>query len=478
MHLAVKHKGETMTYQHTIYRIVAIAALVTCAACGSSGSGTSTSTTSTTADATQAVDSVSVNVSNLDASQSAASANISATKSFGSVLKGFGTSVGDTSRSGCELNEIKKEAMRVGNETDAILCYLGTTQDLDSHFVVDSTQRYYTMTVPAGEGESKGNFTFVMRIQKDSDGLKMDMCDNGTLSEEITISQTGLVVTATGYHHFKGEAGEDNPGAGFDDKAGFALDLTLKSSASGDIAYADIDSGALDATFVGNFGSGHLTFSKTASVDLNDISGVFAASLGSNDDFTAQIIGRTDATQGTAKYSVTGTFPALSKSMLPVSMQSLAPDGFCPMSTGFDTCNPASNFQPGGSCQGVTPTLSCFCMQAPTDGKCIFTDSGTEAFSITTDATTGTQTFAIVAGSDSNYYSYVNGLTLPSTTITTPTPTRNWDCSTTGKTVVTLDVTGFDYSVCDAKTSKGFDSSDKSSCQEQETTDKAGTDID
>lgn len=458
-----------MTYQHTFYRLIAVAAVIACAACGSSGSGTSTSST-TTADVTQAVDSVSVDISNLDASQSATNANISATKSVGSVQKRFGASVGDVSRSGCELNEIKKESRRVGNEIDAILCYLGTTQDQDSHFVVDSTQRFYAMTVPAGEGEDKGNFGFTMRIQKDSAGLRMDMCQGGVLSEEITIAQSGTTATASGYHYFKGESGE--PGSGFEDKGGFDLTLALKSDASGHITYADIDSGTLTATFVGNFGSGRMTFSKSAGLDLNDISGVFAASLGNSDAFTAQIVGRTDATQGTAKYSVTGTFPAMPKTFLPLSMQGLAPDGFCPLTSGFDSCDPVTNFQPGGSCQGQTPTLSCFCMETPANGNCTFTDSGTEAFSITTDATTGNQSFAIVAASDDNYYSYVNGLTLPDTTITTPTPTRNWDCDTTGKTVVTLDVTGIDYSACDAKTSKGFDSSDKSSCQEQESSDK------
>jgi hypothetical protein len=444
--------------------VIAAVAMLGLAGCGSSGSGTSSSTP---ADATSSVDSVSVNLNNLDASQSSASANISASKSLGAKLKGFGSSVGSTSRAGCELNEIKKESRRIGNEIDAILCYLGTTQDSVSSFVVDGTQRFYTLTVPVSDD---GNFTMAMRVIKDSDGLRMDMCEGGVLSEEITIDQNDLAVTASGYHHFVGESG--GPGAGFEDKGGFDLTLALKSSAAGEITYDDIDSGTLAATFVGNFGSGRMTFGKTASADLNDISGVFAASLGSNDTFTAQIVGRTDATQGTAKYSVTGTFPALPKAYLPAAMQSLAPSGFCPMTSGFDSCDPATNFMPGGSCVGQTPTLSCFCMQAPTDGKCTFTDSGTESFAITTNSTTGAQTFAIVAGSDANYFSVVDAMSLPLTTIATPTPTRNWDCSTTGQTVVALDLTGVNYSVCDAKASKGFDSSDKDSCHEQESADK------
>lgn len=355
----------------------------------------------------------------------------------------------------------------MGSEIDAILCYLGTTQDQVPSFIVDSTTRFYNLTIPVGD---EGNLTMAMRIVKDSDGLRMDMCENGTLSEEVTISQSGLDVTASGYHYFKGES--DGPGSGFEDKGGFDLSLALKSSANGEITYDDIDSGSLTATFVGNFGSGRMTFAKTASADLNDISGVFAASLGSNDTFTAQIVGRTDATQGTAKYAVTGTFPALPNTHLPTEMRSLAPNGFCPMTTGFDSCNPSDNFKAGGSCQGQTVTLSCFCMQTPTDGKCTFTDDGIESFSITTDSSTGTQSFTIVAGSDSNYFSYVDALSLPSATIVTPAPTRSWDCSTTGQTVVTLDLTGVNYSTCDAKADKGFDSSDKASCHEQESSDK------
>lgn len=451
--------------QHKIAVSIAAVAMLGLAACGSSGSGTSSS--STTADATSSVDGVSANISNLDASQSSASANISVGKSLASVAKRIGTTVGSASRAGCELNQIKKESKRIGNEIDAILCYIGTTQEQSPSFILDGTTRYYDLTVPVSDD---GNFTMTMRVVKDSDGLRMDMCEGGTLSEEITIDQNGSDVTASGYHYFKGESG--GPGSGFEDKGGFDLVLALKSSASGEITYEDIDSGSLTATFVGNFGSGRATLSKGSGVDLNDISGAFAATLGSNDAFTAQIIGRTDASDGTAKYSVTGSFPALPSTFFPPEMRALAPNGFCPMSEGFDTCNPSANFQPGGNCQGKTPTLACFCMQSPTNGLCSFTDSGVESFSITTDASTGNQTFTIVAGSDDNYYSYVNGLSLPSATIATPTPSRNWDCSTTGQTVVALNLTGINYSVCDAKANKGFDSSDKDSCHQQESTEK------
>lgn len=445
--------------------IVAVA-MLGLAACGSSGGSTSTSS-STPVDATKSVDGVSVNVANLDASASSASANISTSKSFGSALKGFGTSVGNTSRAGCELNEIKKEARRIGNEIDAILCYLGTTQDSVSSFVVDGTTRYYALTIP-GEG---GNFDMTMRIVKDSAGLRMDMCESAVLSEEITIAQTGSAVTASGYHYFKGESG--GPGSGFEDKGGFDLSLTLKSDAAGDITYADIDTGSLTATFAGNYGTGRMTFSKTSGADLNDISGAFLASLGSNDSFTAQIVGRTDATDGTAKYSVTGTFPGIPMTGMPASITSQIPAGSvaCPVSD-LDSCNPATNFSTV-ACRTQSPALSCFCLEASSTGRCTFTDSGTESFSIATHATTGAQTFTIVAGSDDNYYSYVNGLTLPSTTITTPAPTRGWDCSTSGQTVTTLNLTGVNYATCDAKAGKGFDSTDKSSCHEQESSDKA-----
>ena len=445
-------------------------AMLSLVACGSSGSSTSTSS-STPANATQSVDSVSVDATNLDASQSSASANIS---TAAKVTKAFGSTVGDKSRAGCELNQLKSEAIRLGKETDAILCYLGTTQDNVSTFVVDGTQRFYSVTAPVGETGSKENMTFVLRVQKSSGTLTMDMCRDGALSEELTVTQSGSTVTASGYHYFKGNSG--GAGGGFEDKGEFDLTLALKSDASGEIGYSDIDSGSLTANFLGTYGRGRMTFGKTASTDLNDITGIFVASLGTNDSFTGQIAGRTDATKGAVQFAVTGTFPAISNLVLPPDFRSIAPNGFCPMSSGFDSCDPATNFRPGGSCQGQTPTLSCFCMDEPTAGKCTFTDSGTESFSITTDSTTGRQTFTITAAND--YQSAVDDMTLPTVSdITTPAATRGWDCSTTGQTVTSIDVTSLDFSICDSKASKGFDDSEHNSCHEEAGTDKAGADI-
>ncbi len=451
--------------------LVALGAMIGLAACGSSGSSSPAASTPTAA--TKSVDTVSVDVSNLDASQqSSAGANISVAKSVGSVHKRMGSDVGDASRSGCELNSIKQEGIRMGKETDAILCYLGTTQDQISSFVIDATQRYYSVTVPAMKGESnKANFTFLMRAQKSGGTLMMDMCEGSTpvLSEEFTVTQSGQAVTASGYHYFKGESGE--AGSGFEDKGSFDLTLALKDSAAGDVDYTDVDSGSIVGRFIGSYGRGQMTFNKTAGQDLNDVSGVFLGQFGPADDnFTAQIVGRTDATKGTAKHSVTGTFPAISGGSLPAILRALAPDGFCPLSSGFDSCDPSVNFAAGGSCFQQTPALACLCLEAATGGKCTFTDSGTESFGISTNAQTGRQTFTKTANND--YYAYVNALDLPSTSITAPAATRGWDCSTTGQTVVTIDASTVDFTTCDSKMTKGLDSSEHNSCQEQETSDK------
>jgi hypothetical protein len=420
------------------------------------------------------VDSVSVDLSNLDASQQpSAGANISVAKSVGSVHKRMGSDVGDNSRSGCELNGIKQEGIRMGRETDAILCYLGTTQDQLPAFVIDSTQRYYSVTVPAMKGEAgEGNLAFLLRIQKTGDTLRMDMCEGSTpvLSEELTVTQSGTSVLAGGYHYFKGESG--GPGNGFEDKGRFDLVAIFKDSAAGAWDYTDLLYGLLTASFHGNYGRGQMTFTKVSSVDVNDISGVFLGQFGpSNDNFTAQIAGRTDATKGTAKHAVSGTFPVIPVASLPAAMRSLAPNGVCPLSTGFDSCDPAVNFKSGGSCQGQNITLSCFCLEAATSNKCTFTDEGVESFSISTDATTGRQTFTKTASND--YWSYVGLMDLPAVAdIITPAPSRNWDCSATGQTLVAIDATAVSYTACDANMKKGLDSSEHNSCQEQETTDK------
>lgn len=459
-----------MLHRH-IAGIAAVAAMLGLAACGSSGSSSATTGT-TAADATKSVDAVSVDVTHLDASQSSASANITAAPK---TAKSFGSTVGDSSRAGCELDQLKDEGIRIGRETDAILCYLGTAQDNVSAFVVDATQRFYNVTAPVGKsGSSKANMTFLMRVQKSGGTLTMDMCNGGKLSEELAVTQSGSTVTAIGYHYFKGSSG--GPGGGFEDKGGFDLTLGLKSDASGDISYADIDSGSLVANFNGNYGRGRMTFSKTSNQDLNDATGVFVASFGSSNSFTGQIAGRTDATKGAVKYAVTGTFPAIAATFLPSPVRTLATNGFCPASN-MDSCNPKTNFSSGGACFGVSPTLACMCMEAAgASGLCTFTDSGTESFSMSTNATTGAQTFLITAAND--YQTAVAAMTLPAASdILTPAATRGWDCSTTGQTVTSIDVTSLDFTACDSKVSRGFDDSAHSSCHESESKDKAGTSI-
>lgn len=169
---------------------------------------------------------------------------------------------------------------------------------------------------------------------------------------------------------------------------------------------------------------------------------------------------------------MSGVFPAIPATALPAMLQALAPNGFCPLSSGFDACDPAVNFAAGGSCFQQSPVLACLCIEAATGGKCEFSDSGLESFSISTNATTGAQTFTITASND--YYSVVNGSTLPAVAdIITPTASRNWDCSTTGKTVVAIDASAVDFTACDSKMEKGLDSSDHDSCQQQETSGKS-----
>lgn len=444
------------------------------AACGSSGGG-SASPSGTPTDVTSSIDAVSVDISNLDASQQAsAGASISVDKSLGATAhKGIGKDEGDDSRSGCELNSLKKDVGRIGKQADAVLCYMGTVQAQIPAFVVDSTQRYYSITVPAMKGEeNEGSFSMLMRIQKSDGTLMFDMCNGSTptLSEEFTFSQSGLSTSVVGYHHFAGE--NSGPGSGFEDSAGFSLTAVLKDTATGDMDYTNLDSGSLIGKFDGHYGSAEITFGKLAGQDVNTISGVFLGQFGpSNDSFTAQIVGKTGATTGAAQHAVTGSFPPIPNTVLPASMRSLAPDGFCPMSEGFEDCDPATNFSPGGSCQGQSPSLSCFCMQAPVDGTCAFTDSGTESFSIATDAETMQQTFTKTAANE--YHAEVAAMALPSTDLTSPTATRNWDCDTTGQTVVAIDASAVDFTVCDTKMGKGLDDSEHNSCHEQETNGKA-----
>jgi hypothetical protein len=112
-------------------------------------------------------------------------------------------------------------------------------------------------------------------------------------------------------------------------------------------------------------------------------------------------------------------------------------------------------------------------MEAAT--SCTFTDEGTEAFGIAYNSTTKKHTYTVADKSSGEYYyDHVAALTLPSD-VGNPTPTRNWDCATAGETVTSIDVSDVNFATCDALAKEGFDSSDHSSCEEQEGADR-GTD--
>ncbi len=486
-------KGERMKTKHVVMSLLAVTIAGIMAACGGSSGGAAATTTATgtgtaTDTATKSISAVSVDPTTLDASQQTTSADVSATKSVLKTESGiFGTTPGvDKPRSACELYQLKKEAIRAGKSTDGIICMFGAAQAADSNFVIDSTPRYYRFNSDVSAGAKSGKMRGVLRVSKTDGTLRADICKGATpaLMNVLTVGPDSTDPTntkkvhASGYQHFKAESGELGEDAAIDDTGSFDLSVTLKDATAAVSSYSNISAGTLVATMHGIFGDGHLTFSKSiddAGTDINTLSGVYEAVFGTGNDFTSQITGEMDKTQGTAKFAVTGTFPAFKASELltgnatqiMIALGITADTKLCPTPDAVSgSCHPTENFTTGACKHPAAPTLDCMCLkQADT---CTFTSSGQQSFTVSTDSE-GVQSF--LYATTSPYADAVTATDLPSATFDLPAaPSDAWDCSIPeGKTVVTIDMSKADLTACGNKIKKGFDNSERHSCQSEDT---------
>lgn len=419
----------------------------------------------------------SADISSLDLSRSASSASVS-------VAKGIGSSVGDDSVAGCELAQLKDEAIRISKEVAIFQCYLDTTQDAVAAFVIpDGSLAYYTLAVP-GDSTQSGAVAEALAMQlrigqnvSRSNALEFDVCEGGKHIDSFLFTSDAASRTITfdvkqhwtfdgsfesqadvskeeGIEHVDDGDGEISDKERADARTMGIIDewmhltgnVVAESTASGDIdKLEEVDAASITAKFDGNFGVGSLSFAydDNGGPDgkaANIVNGGFQHSFGAGDSGTGFIYGEFNSAEGSAKYAATGSFPGIPSAHLQGISGIDLTKTYCPI----DDCEPFSS----QACFVQSPALSCFCLAASSTGGCTFSEGGTEHFTIALDSS-GNPKYTVA--SSSAFSANVAAAALPTTVskIEKSFGSRAWDCSVpSGNTAVTLDLTGVNFSTC------------------------------
>lgn len=504
------------------FAIIALVAFMAGACGGGSSSGTSgSSDTTVTGGATnegntsnaatlKSVDAVSADLSVLDLSASAASASIS--KAAGtSEDKKLGSQVGDESMAGCQLNQMKGEAFRIAKEAKIFQCYVGKMQDNFTEFVIPvDSYAIYSIQMPAtsDSGPMSEASSMLVRVGKNNladSSLEMAICEGGSQTESFVLSSSGQTVTLAMKHHFSasgpgmsvsqsmdsdgdGELSDSELESGrssgsYDEWGEFSGNVVVDANSTGSVdTISEVDSASILAKFNGNYGKGQMQIDydedgSPAAGPFNTVQGYFDATFGtSGGGFNAGMLGMFDAGQGSAKFSATGSYPAMSGQMF-AQWGQWAPTGsdvnkfYC----GKSDCDFDATQSSEQSCAGdVWPKpLACYCMEESPNGgtsqSCTFTESGTEHFTVVADdADTDSEPEFYIAAT--SIYSALVEQTLPSEVnpITKSFTTNGWDCSGTATTIdVSSAFTSGAFNECIALEEAAFSNSQKATCMDQ-----------
>ncbi len=524
-------EGSMMRTRHFICSGALIAFVAFWVACGSSSDSAVAggATDSTDPVSLNTVDAVSADLSTLDLSQSA-SANVAVGQAMKAISKvvdaKIGSTVGDESMAGCQLASMKDEALRISKQARIFQCYLGKMQEnypassigvgktpsSDPAFVIpDGSYAYYSITMPGMEDAGDtASYTQLIRVGKNviaANTLSVQMCEGSSQIESFIMSSDAATraIRLDMKHHFsftpeaamniakeEGEEGmgvvDDGDGEYSDGERGdarelgivdewgqFTGDIVADAAATGRIdTLAEIDSAAIDARFSGMWGDGSMGFNYYESGSPSDgayvkIEGHHSGSFGDSNSFAGGHYGMFDTTQGRAKYSFSGTFPAMSGTIFGGWNKVSAGKYYCPI----EECDWEARREEAACLADWA--LDCSCMEESATGgtatTCIFTDSGTEHFIVRADDDdTDTKPEFYIAGS-SAYQALVDA-TLP-TELNPLTKEFSgdqlWDCS---GTAVAIDVsakaaTGA-FDECIALEDEAFDRSEsKESCMQE-----------
>lgn len=454
---------------------------------GCTGSGPVT--TAGMGETASSVTRVDPSISNLDTARSAATSS----ESVGlSASKAIGSAVGDDSVSGCEARQLWNEGGRMSLGPSVFLCYMTTCESAVANCDFSKEDFNYMKITAAGAGPGGEGFRMLIRAKSKDGTQTVHLCEDGIQQESFgfTSNATTRTITYAMKHHMT-SGSKDNPRECDTDGNGSQSDAeraTCRASGTfdewgqldGTVVYdaaaaglvdsiAETDSATISGLFDGGFGRGEMTvgFDEDGSPtdgQKNTVLGGFVFSFGVGDTGTGFIYSEFNSSQGTAKYSSTGSMPCLPG--LPSHLSGC----HCPKPQS-DSCDAATQFATAG-CRVASPAASCYCMDVSTTGSCTFNESGTQSFTV---ALVGGQPKFKVA-STSIFASSVSAKTLPTSvsSITKNFGPNAWDCTApNGFTEITIPNTTI-FAACAAKEAEAFAQSDHDSCWQDQGEDSIG----
>lgn len=453
---------------------------------GDSGTtGGTTGTTGTTDPGSASAKSLSTvpsaDISNLDVSQDTSSSSASVSK----VIGGDQGTVGEPSRAGCEFKMHKDEMIRMAKMVQEPRCRLETlveagviTEPNESTLLLQVNMIKPTAEelaqwcdgIPEDRTEEKASCQagtdmpdklLVRYGITAAEGIKIDICEDGTLVDESTYTASGSIYTVNTVHIDNWE--------GKTERGSFAMSVDLGTTGlvkNGDVTLGDGNATAT-GVFSGGYGSGTMTFTAGGSDTSVSVKGAFKG--GFTDpvsdlatSFTGKVYAKavkasSGAISGCAKFNMSGSMPPLrAADMIPVAIagtdQADEFYGMMSMELGVTVTatnaatllfcpNTSENFDPSNVNGGGLPLVP---LDSGETSCPSVTETGVECFTVTNLAITedfGTkisQRFTIADPSTVSSYSEVNAFDVAalSADVTTPAFSRNFDC--TGTPDVTL----------------------------------------
>ncbi len=451
---------------------------------GGSGTGTSSGEASTASLATVP----SVDISNLDVSQSSSSSssltaglvvNESKETSADDKKKGLAQekAVGDSSRAGCETNAHKNEMVRNSQQVQLDRCYAEAMETAGLITIPTGSFALYSITPPSeakdnqgkacdgipadhtdevaackSGGEGPGAEGMLVRIGRFDKDLRVDLCQgkegSAALTSESTYGANGSIYTISAIHKDTwGGHAESN-------KFDATVDLGTTGKVTDGIVSLGDGTATANASMDGGFGNGTLHFEALGADSSNIVSGVFAASFTDprakvKNTFTGKTYSHFSATSGCSKFSFTGSPPPMPASqMIPFDIPDTQLSSFLQSfgqqlgitltkdnyKTIFFCPNP--DFNPDSPSTTIPPMLAATAGQScPSQ-----THTGVECYTITNGSTNGnfgekkiSQSYTILENAKSSYFTEVDKFDLGtlSNTASTIAFSRNWDCTGT-----------------------------------------------
>lgn len=287
---------------------------------------------------------------------------------------------GGFSRAGCEADQAVNRIVRNFQFPEVILCYLQKMGDaLGMEFGEDDYNYYNLGDVPGGPDETGGSMSMKMAVKKVDDTLTMLMCENDVKVMEFEITADvenslyeGHVIDSWTFDIDGVEASEQR---------------SLNFNADGDADnFTESEFSESYVSDIWGYGSETLT----ATPDYAIVTGS-NVNTHEGQDFSAAIYSKLNSTAGTAKFDVTGTYPAMNVGEIGV----WEPDWYSYLINEL----------------GLTDEDYICCQEegcsAVEDGEnCEFTDVDTEAFSIT--GTAPDLNYLVVADDAGEYFTEVD----------------------------------------------------------------------